>query len=382
MLFNKVVGQTKVKSDIIAMALANKVPHALLFLGPEGSGGLATALAFSQYLLCDTPTEQDSCGTCSSCQKAAKLIHPDLHFVFPVMGRNVVSDHFLPQWREAMQNPYLSSYDWLRSISGDKGSAQGNINKEECVSIVKKLSLKSFENKRKILLLWLPEYLQKEGNRLLKIIEEPPANTHFILVAENQELILNTILSRCQMIKFKPLSSEEIVQGLQDLALAQGPSAQSIGQYAFGNFNEAIKLAANQQKNNGSQFLDWLRKCYKGNGAELVTWSEQMAGWKKTDQKHFFSFGLHFLREYIMIKVTNQDSKRLGESENKTARKLLNIIGFQEIESLIEVFNTCSFELERNANPRLLFLDASIQLKEILRKESVKVNSQWQLANP
>ena len=381
MLFTDVVGQNKVKAELIQLVAAGKVPHALLLVGPEGCGKLALAWAFARYLLCTDRRGAESCDQCSNCRKAKKLIHPDLHFSFPTVGRNATSEQFLPQWREAMKNPYLSSYDWLQIIAGEKGNAQGNINKEECLRIVKKLSLKAFESDKKIMILWLPEFLQKEGNRLLKIIEEPPTETYFILVAENQDLILNTILSRCQTFHCQPLQDDEVAAGLVSGKWAEQAGATTLARLASGNFNEAVKLATSQQKDNTSVFLDWLRKCYRGNGADIVSWSEQMTSWNKEDQKYFFNFGLLFIREYIVMKITGNDSWKFNESENQTARKLFNIIALDQAEVISEVFNNALFALERNANQRLLFLDASIRLKRILRRKDLKTEPAWQYAN-
>ncbi|RMG84042.1 MAG: hypothetical protein D6714_08740, partial [Bacteroidetes bacterium] len=214
MLFNDVLGQQAAKDSLRQMAMSDRVAHALLFAGPGGSGSLSLALAFAQYLLCARPTPTDACGQCPHCLKAAKLIHPDIHFSFPTIGTNVKSDHFLPQWRQAMAtNPYLSLNDWLQKIGAE--NKQGNINKEECLNIIRKMSLKTFESPRKVLIIWRPEFLGKEGNRLLKLIEEPPENTHFILVAEQPDQILNTILSRCQLFKIPALTDSDIVAGLR-----------------------------------------------------------------------------------------------------------------------------------------------------------------------
>lgn len=373
MLFKEVVGQEKIKSDCKQLSKSAKVPHALLFLGPEGSGNLAMALALAQFMLCEQPTSDDSCGRCSACLKASKLIHPDLHFTFPTMGRNVTSDALLSDWREALTNPYLSENDWLKKIAGEKGSLQGNINKEECVTIVKKLGLKPFESDIKIQIIWLPEYLGKEGNRLLKIIEEPPPNTYFFLVATNQELILNTILSRCQLVKLNLLSDEEILNGLLERNLvSEKETAKTFSAMAHGNFNEALNLASNQQNEDTKLFFDWLRKCYAGNGAELVKWSETLSDWNKDRQKHFFSYGFHFFRELFSMKVSHLESKRLTKEELQTANKLNSILETWQFPELISILEDCLSGFERNANSKLLLLDASIKMKQLLKKERIR----------
>jgi len=208
-----VIGQEKVKQSLTQLVDAARIPHAMLFLGPAGSGKLAMAIALAQYILCEQKAGGESCGVCRQCLKASKLVHPDLHFSYPFIGSKLTSLEYITQWRSAiLDNPYLEVNQWLQLIGAE--NKQGNINKDECLRIIKQLSLKSFESDYKILILWLPEYLQKEGNRLLKLIEEPPEKTIFILVAEAQERILNTILSRCQIVKFNALSDELIINGL------------------------------------------------------------------------------------------------------------------------------------------------------------------------
>jgi len=293
-------------------------------------------------------------------------VHPDLHFSFPTVGANVISDHHIADWRAALaENPYLDVNQWLQRIGAE--NKQGNINKEECVSIIKKLSLKAFEGRYKILVMWLPEYLGKEGNRLLKLIEEPPDDTLIILVAENQELILNTILSRCQLVKVNRLNDEEVEEGLVRLKKLAQDKARSIAHLAAGDFNEALNIAAQPLKDNSNLFLDWLRKCYQGNGVEMAAWTETFADLGRENQKQFLQYALHFMREYMLLKTTGNDQVRLLPEELKTAQNLSKIIGFGQIERITKLFNDCSFYIERNANQKLLFLDASIQLNKILR---------------
>jgi DNA polymerase-3 subunit delta' len=348
------------------MADSERIPHALLLLGMSGSGDLALAVAFAQYALCQNKQDGDACGQCNQCSKVEKLVHPDLHFSFPTVGANVTSDAHIADWRSAMaENPYMDVNQWLQRIGAE--NKQGNINKEECVGIIRKLSLKAFEGSYKILIMWLPEYLGKEGNRLLKLIEEPPDDTLIILVAENQELILNTILSRCQLVKVNRLNDEEVEEGLIRQKGLSTEKARSIAHLAAGDFNEALSIAAQPLKDNSNLFLDWLRKCYQGNGVEMATWTETFADLGRENQKQFLQYALHFMREYMLLKTTGNNQVRLLPEELKTAQNLSKIIGFGQIERITKLFNDCSFHIERNANQKLLFLDASIQLNKILR---------------
>lgn len=354
------------------MVANDRMPHALLLLGTPGSGGLPLALAFAQYVLCETrtATTDDACGTCRSCIKTAKWVHPDLHFSYPTIGTNVTSDHFLENWRQALgENPYLDINQWLQQIGAE--NKQGNINKEECGLIIRKLSLKIFEGRYKIMLIWLPEYLGKEGNRLLKLIEEPPENTLLLLVAENQELILNTILSRCQLVKLPALTDQEIETGLMKQKELAQDIARPIAQLSGGNFNEALKMAAQPESDHSTLFLEWMRKCYMGNGVELVGWVEVFAKNGRENQKQFIQYGLHFMREYTTLKMVGADNGvniKLLPKERTTAQNLTKVIGFEQIGHIIELFDDCAYAIERNANQKLLFLDTSIKLNKILRK--------------
>ena len=280
MQFSTVIGQEQTKQHLAEMVSQNRLSHALLFLGKEGSGALAMALAFSQYILCEkikpaqkaslseqepslfgdgittTPdsrlltqdlelTAPDSCGICPSCQKARQLIHPDIHFTYPVItkkaGTAPVSTDYITEWREFIKNnPYGNVYDWLQFIGAE--NKQGNITAAECSDIIRKLNLKSYEGGHKILVLWMPEYLEKEGNKLLKLIEEPPPDTLFILVAENESLILPTIISRCQLVKLAPLDTSAVSTALVERAKLLLEQARQIASVCDGNYREALQI--------------------------------------------------------------------------------------------------------------------------------------------
>ena len=370
MRFKDIIGQTETISTLRYMVEADRLPHALLLLGPPGIGKRTLALALSQYLLCTQRTDGDSCGECVSCVKTSKLIHPDVHFSFPVVGAGMTSDKFMVQWRKALQeNPYQDSNQWLQLIGAE--NKQGNINKDECQNIIRKLSLKTFEAPVKTLILWLPEYLGNEGNRLLKLIEEPPPATHYILIAENAELILNTILSRCQLVKIPMLNDQDIVDGMLRQELCPEDKAWGIAHLSDGNFNEAITLAANKISNDAALLLDWLRKCYKGYGPEMVKWSEGFATLGRENQKHFLQYALHFMREFLIMMVTGSTNARLQAEELSSAQNLAKVLNVDQVEQIVRLFNNCYQYVERNANPKILFLDASIQLHKTMKRWDV-----------
>jgi len=372
MSFSALISQQSIAQRLATMWDKQRMPHALLLLGPEGCGKLALALALAKFLLCENKPDGDACGHCAGCHKMGKLVHPDLHFVFPVVGSKATSDQYLVQWRAALaEHPFLNVNDWLQSIGAE--NKQGNITKDECHTVIKKLSLKTFEGNAKVMLIWLPEYLGKEGNRLLKIIEEPPADTYFILVAEDAELILNTILSRCQLIKLNALQDEEIMEGLrQAYPNTEKERLQSVTYLAGGNFNEARKLMDSDTGDHAQLFLEWLRKAYKGNGVEIVSWVETFAKVGRENQKQFFLYGLHFLRELLQLKVLPAEPARLGAKEMKTAQNLVKVLQLEQIDQMIGLFTNAAFHIERNANPKILMLDGSIQLSKIMKPRTLQ----------
>jgi DNA polymerase-3 subunit delta' len=373
--FDDIIGQDRVKSFLIQLAASERVPHALLFLGNTGSGNLALAIAFAQLLQCeqrntgitiDATDPQPACGVCSACRKAAAFSHPDIHFSFPTIGASAVSTDFLKEWRKFLaETPYASGNEWLQRLSAE--NKQGNITKDESNAIIKKLSLKAFEGRYKILVMWLPEYLGKEGNRLLKLIEEPPDQTIFLLAAENQEQILNTILSRCQLVKTDLLSDEDVAMGLEKQLQIDPELARQIAFLAGGDFGAALQAAESVENDHAAAFLDWLRKCWQGNAVLLVKWTEDFAKLGRENQKQFLLYGLHFLREMMALIATGASTLRLRPNELTTAQNMAKVLDFDKISQLAGLFNDNIFYIERNANPKILFLDSSIQMNRIMK---------------
>jgi len=365
MVFNDIIGQNRIKTFLLQLAQSERIPHALLFLGPTGSGNLALAVAFAQLIQCEDRANAP-CGECGACRKAAHFSHPDIHFSFPTVGANAVSTDFMKLWRTALSdNPYQDVNSWLQQIGAE--NKQGNITKEECNAIIRKLSLKAFEGRFKILVMWLPEYLGKEGNRLLKLIEEPPEQTIFLLAAENQDMILNTILSRCQLVKTDTLNDDEIMEGLQKKRSLDANRARQIAFLADGDFNTALQIADNPENDDARLLLDWLRKCWRGNGVELVKWTEEFAKLGRENQKQFLFYGLHFLREMMALIATGNQNLRLRPEELTTAQNMAKVLDFEKITQIITLFNDNVYYVERNANPKILFLDTSIQMNRILK---------------
>ena len=368
MLFKDIIGQKKVKADLLSALKYGRLPHAILLSGKSGHGSLPLALALAQYVFCENPAEGDACGVCHACVKTSKLIHPDLHITVPAFGAEAVSDTFLPQFRKMfVENAYMDMADWI--AAHDAESKQWNITAKECLSIVKKLNMQAYEGRWKVQVIWMAEYLAKEGNRLLKIIEEPPADTFFVLIAENEDRVLSTILSRCQVYRVPLLHDADIYDKLLAEGVEEG-EASVITRLAGGNYSDAIRLREHTVGSLDEQFISWLRICFKGNAVEMNNWTDGYAALNREEQKKFVRYGLNFMHELVLLKVVGK-ALRLSDDKAETALKIKNLLDLEQINEICRLLDECGFGLERNANIRLLMFDAAIQLKNIYKKTGV-----------
>ena len=380
MLFKEVLGQTKSKQLLLQMVREERVPHAQLFLGTHGSGNLAMALAFAQFVGCTDKKENDSCGFCTSCVKHMKYVHPDLHFVFPVASTpsvktKPISKRFLTEWRAILkENPYFSLFDWIKYIGVE--NKQGIISVEESTHIVKDLSLKPYESDTKIMLIWMPEKMNiQAANKLLKIIEEPPHKTLFLLVAESEENMLATVLSRTQMFKVPRYSDVEVENYLVNRELEQ-EKAQMISALVEGNINEALKLAEHTEdaEENSLRFVQWMRLCFSALQVKdidkLVQWSEAMAKAGRENQKSFLLFASNVMRDALLKNygVAAMMKMNVG-GQNFTMEKFAPFIHADNCMEIIEELNMAQLHIERNANPKILFLDTSFKIARLLHKK-------------
>ena len=366
MQFKDIVGQAAVKQRLINSVTENRVSHAQLFLGPEGSGNLPLAVAYAQYISCVDRQPDDSCRVCASCRKYQKLVHPDLHFSYPFFAKHKEDNAltFVEQWREAfLANPYLSLDDWRDYL--DAENKQANINIAECHQIIKKLSLKPFESAYKVLILWLPEYLDKEGNALLKIIEEPQPNTLFLLAAQNQDQILTTILSRTQLIKIPALGYNDIKNCLSENHGQTQHAAEEIAYLSNGNMTEALKMLQQETKGYHKLFVDWLRMCFTDKGPELIAFTEHMARQGRENQKTFLRYGISFTRECCLLLSGAGSLVHLPAAELEVAQKMIRVLSLPMAEAVSAEMEKAHYHVERNANPRILFLDVSLQIVNI-----------------
>ena len=378
----------------------NRLSHALLFLGKEGGGALSLALAFAQYIVCapqppeaglfaafETAAENpnsplwaggktdDSCGICPACKKASELVHPDIHFTYPVItkksGEKSISADFIKEWRSFVNsNPYGNVYDWLQFINAE--NKQGNISASECNEIIRKMSLKSFESEFKILIIWMPEFLGKEGNKLLKLIEEPPPNTLFILVAENEGQVLPTLLSRTQLIKIPVLTNMEIEAALVLKAGAALEKAQQAAIVAEGNYREALLLLEQNDDDWEAILRDWLNAILKTGPVAQVKWIDDTAKIGREKQKQFLKYFIHLLEHAIRLRVINAGSDQVSSgNETDFAIRLNKLCSISQQDAIINELNKASYYIERNANAKMLFHALSIRLYHIISNNSL-----------
>jgi DNA polymerase-3 subunit delta' len=415
-VFKDVIGQEEVKRHLIEMVQHNRLSHALLFLGKEGSGGLPLALAFAQYVVCDNrrlnggqkpqsspapdaglslfgeepqpqqetinpkpETFSDACGQCPSCQKAAGLVHPDIHFTYPVVtkkaGSPPLSSDYIKEWREFVrQLPYGNVFDWLQFIEAE--NKQGNITAQECNDIIRKLNLKSFESGYKILVLWMPEYLGKEGNKLLKLIEEPPADTLFILVAESEASILSTILSRCQLVRIPAIEAPDVEDALVKRSQVAPAQARTIANISSGNYREALHLLQHSDEDFGNLLRDWLNTTLRNQVAAQSKHIEEIARLGRENQKQFLRYFTHLLEQAIRLQVLDEEScQRLTGSmspfEQDLVPKLNKAMKMEQQEAVAQELDKAAYYIERNANAKILFHALSIKIYYIVRNNVV-----------
>lgn len=379
MLFKEIIGQEGLKQQLIQTVQENRVSHAQLFLSTEGSGALPLAIAYAQYLNCQNRTATDSCGECASCRKYGKYIHPDLHFSYPFFASKdvKVAVDVIEEWRSMLlEDPYFDLDIWRSKLSAE--NKQANINIAECHDIIKKLSFKAFEADTKVLIMWLPEFLDREGNALLKIIEEPPANTLFILIAQNQEQILSTILSRTQIVKVPKLADLDIEEYLINEAGVSNNQAVEFSFLADGNLITAKALLQDTPNNNADYFAEWLRMGFGNRVPAMIAFTDTAASWGRENQKNFLMYGINFLRECSLLLSGAEDLVKLPPQILETALKLsTNVLNLAMTEALINELEQAHYHIERNANPKILFLDVSLQLVKIIKFKSLPAGTQY-----
>lgn len=401
MLFKNIIGQEETKQQLVEMVQHNRLSHALLFLGKEGSGAFSLAMAFAQYVslipnrassetsLFGEPVEIKLPSTAAeadawmqkqpSFAKAEQLVHPDIHYSYPVVtkkaGTPPISTDYISEWREFFQQlPYGNIYDWLQFIGAE--NKQGNITAHECNDIIRKLNLKSFESGYKILVMWMPEYLGKEGNKLLKLIEEPPADTLFILIAENEAEILSTILSRCQLVKIPSLDANDIEKALLSKDACTAEQAKQIANASEGNFREALNLLQHADEDFHGLLREWLNATLKNQTIAQVKMIEEIARLGREKQKQLLKHFTHILEQAVRMQIADDVLKQkllsaMSPGEQDFVGRLNKVMGLEQKEAVAEQLDKATYYIERNANAKILFHALTIKIFHIVKNNIV-----------
>lgn len=383
MLFSEVLGQTHIKNHLTTSVDAGRIAHAQLFVGPEGSGTLPMALAYAQYLLCSNTNGENTGGNDSCNLKFKNFSHPDLHFAFPVttsdkVKSKPVSNYYLEEWRQLLeQQSYGNLFDWYKLLGVD--NKQGQIGVDEAFEIVKSLSLKSYEGGYKVMLIWMAEKMNTAcANKLLKLIEEPPEKTIFILIAEDEEQIINTIRSRCQILHFPPLAEEAISEALVTKYQVEESVAIKIAHQANGNFNKACDLIYQDSEDIQFErwFVLWVRSAFKARGNksaihDLISWSEEIAKTGRETQKKFLAFCLNYFRQALLLNYKANELVYLEPKEESfKLEKFAPFVHDNNILEISEELQNAIYHIERNGNSKIILTDLSIRLTRLLHKKS------------
>jgi len=375
MNFSQIPGQQAVIDRLRSSVAENRVSHALLFYGPEGCGKFALALAFARYISCEKRTAEDACGVCPSCIKYDKLIHPDLHFVFPVIKKKqnmeYVSDNYIAQWREmVLRSPWFSLSTWTEAM--EVANEQAVIYVAEAAEIIRKLSLKAFESDFKIMIIWLPEKMNAEtANKLLKMIEEPPARTLFILVSEEDDRLLPTITSRCQHIRIPSIPADELSAYLVKTMGMDRVRASETAAIANGNMVRAMELAREDDNSTVhlDRFIKLMRTAWTRDIHSLVNWSEETAALGRERQKSFLSYSLRMIRENFILNYNGKENGLvyLTRAEDDFSEKFHPFINEKNIAAFNHEFNLAYAHVESNGNAKMIFLDLALKTMRHIR---------------
>jgi DNA polymerase-3 subunit delta' len=373
MKFAEIVGHKELKQRLIDHIQHGRISHAQLYIGNEGAGTLALALAYFQFLCCENKGLDDSCGECSSCKKHQKFIHPDLHFVFPtntVEKKMALSNDFLVEWRSfLMRNPYQNLFDWLEEVN--ISNKQGSINVDEADQIIKKLNLRPFESKYKMMIIWMAEKMNVHAaNKILKILEEPEGNTVFILITENLDELLPTIISRTQTIKVSPYKTKEIENFLINKNALSTDVAKDIANISDGNFRTALELINEEREgydSNLEMYKIWMRYCYSQKIQELLIWTDETSKIGRENQKNFLQYALKNIRDNLALTIQAAETVKTTQSEREFSTKFHQFIHPKNAALIYDEITKAHSDIKRNVNGKMVLLDLSLRLCGHLR---------------
>lgn len=372
MFFKDVIGQAAAKKRLLQEVKEGRIPHAQLICGPEGTGKLPLAIAYARYICCENPGEHDACGVCPTCVKMNKLVHPDVHFAFPVIkkkaGKDTVCDDFIAEWRNfVLQNPYFNLNHWLQEMGAENQQAQ--IFVKESDEIVRKLSLKSSQGGYKVMIIWLPEKMNMEcSNKLLKLLEEPPTQTVFLLVSEEPDNILPTILSRTQRFNLHGIEENEISQTLQRQYGLQAADADSIAHRSEGNFLKALETIhlSEEHKQFFELFVSLMRLSYQRKIREMKQWSERVASMGRERQKNFLTYCQRMIRENFMYNFHRTDLVYMNPEEQQFSVRFAPFINERNVMGIMDELSEAQQHIEQNVNPKMVFFDFSLKMIVLL----------------
>ncbi|SDK77893.1 DNA polymerase-3 subunit delta' [Salinimicrobium catena] len=382
MLFSEVLGLPHIKNHLTTTAEKGRVPHAQLFVGSSGSGTLPMAIAYAQYILCQNTGGENNSGIEACNIKMNKLSHPDLHFAFPVAAndkvkKNPVSGNFLDEWRQFVENePYGSLFDWYQKLGIE--NKQGQIGVHEAQDIVKSLSLKAYEGGYKVMIIWMAEKMNTAcANKLLKLIEEPPKDTLFLLITEEEENIIQTIRSRCQTLHFPPLNEAVIAEGLMKNEACEEQKALTIAHRANGNYSTALDIL---QNNSGTEqfeewFITWVRSAFKAKGnksaiLDLISWSETIAATGRETQKKFLLFCQDFFRQALLQNYKTESLVFMQpQTKGFSLEKFAPFVSGNNILGINKELEDAIYHIERNGNAKIILTDLSIKLTRLLHSK-------------
>ena len=368
MFFRDIIGQDNIKKHLINQIKAGKIPHALLICGKNGTGKLPLALACARYLSCQNPQEHDACGTCPSCIKMNKFIHPDVHFIYPIIkkksGKDTLCAEYLPAWREQLlESPYFNIEQWLKKIGAENQQAQIFVRESE--EITTKLSLKSSQGGYTIVIIWLPEKMNSEcSNKLLKLLEEPPQQTIFLLVSEEPESLLPTILSRTQRLTLPPIEESEIAKVLIEKYLLVPTDASDIARLSGGSFIQAIDniRLGEEEKLFFDLFVSLMRLSYQRKIKDMKMWSEHVAELGRERQKSFLIYCQRMVRENFILNFHTPQMNYMNEQERKFSSRFAPFVNEKNILNITKELEEAQVHVEQNVNPKMIFFDLSLKM--------------------
>lgn len=379
-MIENIIGNKKALDYLTSSVDSSRLAHAQLFVGPEGIGLLQIAISYAKYILCNSQNVENF--DCEKCQnKVNQLAHPDIHFVFPVtttdkIKKHPISDNFLCEWREFVQtHPYGTLQDWYTFLGVEK--KQGQIGVDEAVEIVKKLSLKSYEGGYKVMIIWMADKMNTAtSNKLLKILEEPPQKTIFLLITENSEDLISTITSRCQIVEFKKPEKTEVEQFLVKKGISDTLS-KKYAHISQGDLNKALKLAQNEKDDALFEqwFIQWVRSAFraKGNAAsvlDLIRWSEELSSYGREIQKQFLHYCIEFFRQALLENYTTKDLVYLDEGlDGFELKKFAPFVDGANITEIFKEISDAIYHIERNGNGKIILTDLSIKLTRLIHKK-------------